>query len=259
MKKRQKKVITAEIKDTKLDNIEERVLVSRYFMEAIHTSIKVFGFYGLTRDLIAYHKMFKNILKEETLLLNFVKRNVKKMDYRRCRDFLNILDTVNEQTIEYFYELIDNAIDACNTINEDMIIEPKKDFLMLLETKFYRLNAFSLAMDLDEVKNFLDYPEEFWIFIEDKIKVLDDNMENSKYFYGNRLKTDELGFLTDFLVIVPKITDIKTALINVHEFTHAFDLYNRLNTIIFENEEYFEDIAEKNESLFCNSYLAKKL
>lgn len=112
---------------------------------------------------------------------------------------------------------------------------------------------------MDNIKDFLNYPPEFWNFLESRIKVIDGSLDSSKFFYNTLVKKDEQNFLIDLLVIVPKIVDIKTAIINVREFTIAYELYKRLNTLIYDGESYYDDEAMKNESHFCNSYLPSKI
>ena len=78
--------------------------------------------------------------------------------------------------------------------------------------------------NLDDIKQFLDYDNNFWNYIKFKTLYIDSNMDNSKYFYGVLTKIIN-NTLIDIQVIVPNIIDLKTLLINIHEYTHAHDLY----------------------------------
>lgn len=59
-------------------------------------------------------------------------------------------------------------------------------------------------------------------------------------------KTDG-DILVSLLVIVPKIVDLKTMLINIHEYAHAIELYSKLGCIYIENVEQSEAFAKKME------------
>lgn len=51
-------------------------------------------------------------------------------------------------------------------------------------------------------------------------------------------------------IIVPKIETEKNLLINIHEYTHAYEIYKRIGTIYEENVEKEEALARGNEQLY---------
>lgn len=65
---------------------------------------------------------------------------------------------------------------------------------------------------------------------------------------------DNDGILTNIRIIVPRIVDEKTLLINIHEYTHAYEAYQNLGTTYVEDRDKSETTARGNET----KYLEKK-
>jgi len=64
---------------------------------------------------------------------------------------------------------------------------------------------------------------------------------------------DSNNILKDIKLIVPFIVDDKTLLINIHEYYHAYELYQELGLVYEENK----DIREKNAKNMEIKYLEK--
>lgn len=94
------------------------------------------------------------------------------------------------------------------------------------------------------------YNEDFFIFLSNKIKVLDANI-NDGWFGCFPILSDN-NIINDIRLCVPKIKDKKTYLVNLHEYIHALDLYYLLNHE-FEEED-FEEIAVFYEQLYNYKY-----
>ena len=61
--------------------------------------------------------------------------------------------------------------------------------------------------------------------------------------------------LVDIKVFVPKVVNLKTALINIHELKHAYDLYGLLGKKIADDNEFYEKEAKKFEKRFETEYM----
>lgn len=111
------------------------------------------------------------------------------------------------------------------------------------------------AYNLTLVKAFLNYPEEFWIFISSRIIYVDSTIPGNEIFYNTFMKFDSQNKLQDIKVMIPSIIDLNTALITTHELKHAYDLYLRLGQEIDEEHESFEEdaIAVEKEFVKKNS------
>lgn len=99
----------------------------------------------------------------------------------------------------------------------------------------------------NELKKIGIYNEEMFEFLRGK--VFRYAVSNNDFSWGVFPKLDSEGKIVDIRVLVPKISDTKSFLINVHEFTHAYELYNELGTIYVEDRENREKRACENEKL----------
>lgn len=104
-----------------------------------------------------------------------------------------------------------------------------------------------------EIKEFLKFPDEFWNYIKNRIIYIDSSISDSEFFYNTLMKFDRENKLIDIKVIVPYAIDLKTTLVNIHEFKHAYDLYLNLGKTI-DNEEKYEDSAVEMEKEFVKKY-----
>ena len=77
-------------------------------------------------------------------------------------------------------------------------------------------------------------------------------------FYSVLMRFDDNNRLSDIRIYVPIIVDLKTALINIHEFKHAHDLYLKLGEEI-NNEEDLEITARNQEKDFIDNYVKVKI
>jgi len=80
------------------------------------------------------------------------------------------------------------------------------------------------------------------------------NMPVEYNIWGCWIDTDNKNNITNIRIIVPCVVDEQTLLINIHEYTHAYEAYLRLGETYMEDIERSEDTARQNEQL----YLARK-
>ncbi len=86
--------------------------------------------------------------------------------------------------------------------------------------------------------------EDFFKYIEKRVKVFDLAAE----FCGCFPIIDDDGFIKDIRVLVPSIKDELTLRVNIHEFTHAYDLFLALNKPYnLKTEEEREELAIQKE------------
>ncbi len=131
---------------------------------------------------------------------------------------------------------------------------------------FVKLRAFDDAiMDqigdditLDDIQTFLSYDTSFWNYLKGKVSRVDSNQNDAKYFYGTYPSYDSNGVLSGLYVIVPIIKNLGTALINVHEYRHAYDLYNHLGQKYVINQLDSEALAKETEEAFSLKYALSK-
>jgi len=92
--------------------------------------------------------------------------------------------------------------------------------------------------------------EDFFDFIEDKVLVVSNNTD--MFWFGCH-PIVENNMLVDIRLVVPEIDNEKDMLINIHEFTHAIELYNEIGTIYIERREERENNAKEMELIYLKS------
>jgi hypothetical protein len=95
------------------------------------------------------------------------------------------------------------------------------------------------------------YDENFFIYIKDKVKVLPYDVSLSWFGCFPILKDN---IIVDLRLSVPEIVTEQNLLVNIHEYYHAYELYNELGSIWIPNIEE----REKAASDFEKSYLLSR-
>lgn len=107
---------------------------------------------------------------------------------------------------------------------------------------------------MEKIKEFFKsqniYDENFFEYIKTRVFV---TPEDTPLEWFGCFPILEDGVIKDIRVIVPKIVTEKNLLVNLHEFYHAYELYNELESIYIENIEQ----REKNAVNFEKKYLEK--
>ena len=92
------------------------------------------------------------------------------------------------------------------------------------------------------------YDEKFISFLEGKVHRFPKC--KGDLGWGVFPKLDDKGRIIDVRILVPIIFDEKTLLINIHEYIHAYDWYQRLNEFDdISKDEEFEKRARDAERL----------
>lgn len=108
---------------------------------------------------------------------------------------------------------------------------------------------------INDVIEYLNYGTDFWEYIKNKIKVY-PYIEDTT-FYITSYKTDKDNNIIDIKVIIPKVSDMKSASIAIHELKHAHDLYLLLNKKMNKTIEEYEILAKEEEKIFQKSIKLK--
>lgn len=100
--------------------------------------------------------------------------------------------------------------------------------------------------ELIDALNLLEiYDEEFYKYIKQHTKIIKDT-DNIKELCGCFIIKDN-NMIKGIRVLVPEIVNIETLLINIHEYTHAYEYYYKIGNLYFEDIENSEKIATSNE------------
>ena len=88
--------------------------------------------------------------------------------------------------------------------------------------------------------------QEFFQFLEGKVKRYPVN----DFGWGCFPILDNDNHIIDIRIIVPDFLDELCIRINIHEYTHAFELYNELGEVYIENRVVRENNAKEKELEF---------
>ena len=244
------------IKDILNKNREEKRIVNKYIVSTFIKSYIVFGNkHSITIECKNIYKLFKNIMKKENTIYKLLLNNCFIIDNLEFINLVDRLDILNDKTINYIYSMLDDIEDACSTNQETRANHYKKDFNYIVDNDDYLNEALGLIIGDKEIKDFLNYDEDFWKYIKTRIRRVDSRDDNKNRFYETVMHFDKDNKLDDMRVYVPYVINLKTSLVNIHEIKHAYDLYNKLGNYITEDVELFEEAAREKEKEFIKKYL----
>ena len=259
MDKKDKKSLENEIKEVNSLNFEQNLTMFKYFINTFLYSLIVYGYNdSITKETIEIWKKFRLIMKEEKDLYNFLLSNSERINIGSAYNFIDELDFLNEQTVNYFIDALDDIEDSCEMKVRWRAEHRKKNFDTLIDTDDYKLQAYGMTISLEDIKEFLNYSEDFWKYVKEKTMFVDSKLEKNQGLYSVLMRFDDDNKLIDMRVIIPYIVDLFTALVNVHELKHAYDLYQLLGQEI-NNEEEFENSAREKENEFIKIYVRTRL
>ncbi len=109
--------------------------------------------------------------------------------------------------------------------------------------EFYEEITLKKALSLVDIKDqyFLNYM---------KTHTKKYNIPEETGIWGCFITKDDDNLIQEVKIIVPNIINEKTLLINIHEYTHAYEIYKRLGTIYDFNDIEEEQKARNNEDLY---------
>lgn len=253
------KILRDDVQNILYQDVEEFLLMAKYCLKAYVKSVICFGVqHPVTKDVVEIWKEFVSILIEEKNILKYLIQYSSLEDLEEVNAFMFELDDLNTETIQYYYQVLDGIESACEMKTDWRAVRPKKDFDTLIETDEYRKKLCSLTLSMEDIKSFLDYKQEFWKYIETRLIFIDSHFEEDKDFYGVNIKLDDYRCLMDMKVMVPTIINLETALVNVHEFHYAYQLFEILGSPITKSNQEFEESAKKCECCFQEEFMAKK-
>jgi hypothetical protein len=244
----QREEITDDIKSMKKGSYEQMWLITMYGLGSYFKSLFRFGGSSkVTRDNLNVIKEMFDILKTEREMLNFILRNLDRFDITSTQDVVQMLDDLNDKTIDYYYEVIDDLEDAVDMRDENRAIRPRKDFPTLIQTNSYTNEVKALALNKQAIREFLGYEEEFWTYIKSMdrsdVRVPYEGAKVMSYaipLYG------QTGIVSGLKMYIPEIADLSSALLAIQTYEKAYNIWKCLGKqyipidFTFERQEEFE-------------------
>ncbi len=93
--------------------------------------------------------------------------------------------------------------------------------------------------------------QQFYDFMKGKIKRLPLGIE--EFDWGVFPITNKEGILVDIRMVVPTIYDVKSLCVNLHEYTHAYEVYFCLGKVYVWNIQESEQKACDTEKRYLKS------
>lgn len=94
------------------------------------------------------------------------------------------------------------------------------------------------------------YDEDFFIYIKDRVKILPYDVSLAWFGCFPIIKDN---IIVDIRLSVPQIVTEQNLLVNLHEYYHAYELYNELGKIYIPNIEEREKAARNFEETYLLS------
>lgn len=252
----EKKELQQLINGMKNGSIEQMLLITVYSLKSYFGSLLAFGRKSkITRDNLNVIKEMFFILRNERTLLNFVLRNMDIIDIQAAQDVVWMLDDVNDKTVEYYYNVIEDIEDAVECNQEFRGLRPKLRFPTLIDESSYASEVIALCENFETLKSFLGFEDEFWTFIKDKTKKVDTSIEvMTKMTYAIPIY-DENGIVVSVHLMLPKVSNLETALLAIKIYKKAYNIYKMIGM------KYSAEVDDGSLSLqeeYKNKYLPKK-
>ena len=249
-----KERLEKDLRDMRSGSYEEMWLITVYGLSSYFKSLFSFGFKSnVTKDNINVIKEMFNILFTERKMLNFMLKNLDKFHLNSTEDVIQMLDELNEKTVEYYYHIIEDIETACECGQEFRGARPRKDFPTLTQSDSYASEVVALSLNKKAIREFLGYEEEFWKFIEGKdncdIKVSEEAAKAMSYAipltHGNDI-------VVDVKFMIPEVVDLSTALLAIQTYQKVYAIYKQIGKPIVR-----EEVSKEKEKQFESDYLPK--
>lgn len=224
MLKNEFKILRADISDLLKQNKEEKLFFLNDFINAYFLSLVNFGFNDkVTKDTVNIIKELNDIFNYEKEIFDFLYSHYKTINYEECCEFLDLLDEVNVKTYYYYSKLFNDIIVACQTKCRYRATRSNKDFDTLIESDKYEKIALGLSISYEDIKECLNYEDDFWHFIDNKIEFYDAHIVKNNKFV-NKIY-DSSNILVNIELCLPLVVNYNTAIINYNALKEAYSLY----------------------------------
>ncbi len=252
----EKKDLRKNISEMKNGSIEQMCLITMYSLGSYFKALFAFGSSSdVTRDNLNIIKEMFQILKIERTLLNYILRNIDKFDVYAAQDVIGMLDEVNDKTVIYYYDIINDIEDAAELEQEFRGRRPSKELPTLIKTGIYAGEVIALGENLESLKEFLGFEEDFWQFISDKVSIVDTSVEiMEKVAYATPVY-DENGFVVSLKIMLPKVFNLESALLAIDIYKKAYEIYKMIGKKL--DSEILSDSVQLQDK-YRKEYLPRK-
>ena len=234
----------------KLDKIEYYDMLKSY-LEYIFEGLKNGYFkYDQIQELFERLKSYKKELYEEIRYLELLLTS-RDIDEEGLEQVLTQIDKSNEATFNYYEGYGDYY--AAQSYTFSSMWTPDRKIPSIFKNKELTDEIVGLILTRDDINKYFVNEREALDYIRKHLVVLKSKQEDNIYGIYPEV---EMSILQDYRLCVPMIRDLSTALINVHGYKRAIDLYPYLNKRIPSIN--FEEAAKEAEKSFVKDYVRNK-
>lgn len=220
-----------ELKENKhLNRLEVLSLAKSYLPIYITTNDKEYR-----KELLTNLKKYLLVVRKENAYLTYLINNFDKIrDFEGLDTILNNIDIINEDNYKHFEALEEKYIS--NILSDDSL---EKEII-------------GLTLSKEDLVNYYHKNDAIYYLLEHS-KVLDTNLEDTSFYECFPIiKEDKLE---EIKVCVPPINNLKSMLINIHEYKHGIDLYPYLGKK-YQDLDY--EVLARNEEINFQKTLSLK-
>lgn len=253
-----KNKILTDIREMKNGSYEQMLLITMYSLNSYFKSLVAFGKnHAVTRDNINIIKEMFGILKNERTLLNYIVKHIDEFDMAATENIVAILDEANDEAVYFYYDVIDDIEEAAEMRQEFRAIRRKQKTPTLIQSDSYAKQVIALGENLDKLKEFLGFEDEFWQFIKDDTKEINFEAEIEMNMVHATPLLDEKGNVARILIVAPKVVNLESALLAIKIYIKAHDIYMMLGHPY--NKTQLDDSTSKVQDSYENDYLLRKV
>lgn len=221
--------------------------LTTYFMSIVDNDDK-----ENRKALLTNLKDYLLITREENAYLSYLIGNIDKVkDFETLDSLLDRIDLLNEVTFKYYNSLSEEYLEALK--KGEYYSFPTKSLPSLITDDSIKKEVVGLTLSKEDLLNYY-HKEDAIYYLFDHTKILDTNLADTT-FYGC-YPTIKDNILKEIRICVPPINNLKSMLINIHEYRHGIDLYPYLGKPYQEDD--YEIMAKQEEIKFQKTLSLKK-
>ena len=211
-----------ELKENKHLNRLEFLTLTKNYLTTYLASLTKAEEKDNRKILLSYLKEYLLITKEENSYLSYIIDNFDKIqDTETLQNVLMRIDFLNENTFKHYNSLGEEYLTA---------IEEKSDYTFQKKKLSSIVHDKSIAQEIRGLtlskQDLMDYYHQYdaIYYLTNHSTIFDTNLEKGMDFYGCYPYVEN-DILQEINICVPKIKNLTTMKINIHEYKHGIDLY----------------------------------
>lgn len=249
MDRDERKILKEDIRVIKKEQIQDIMeMFGNWFLSYLYCLVRFGIEHEVTKDTGKAFKEYLDIIREEKRLFSIMLKYAKSENYDLLNGLLEDLNMLSFKTEEYYAQFFSDVKDSAILKQSWRGKRPIKNFETLIETDEYQERLSSLQVTFLDVKNFLNYEEEFWQYFDENVKwfdTLDVSLEE-EFYVGYSL--DDNDCIDELELVLPEVIDLQTALCLIDCLQNAYELYKLLG----KKEREVED----NSKAYCEKFKA---